>query len=244
MTTEHLRPLLDQSRDSHNLFVMAERMARAEAPPSVNDAIRLGRLTALQKPRGAVRGIVAGDILRWLVSHTMSQQLSKAVGSGNGAFPVCDDHKSRNRMHCPRFASSDGSGSSVHLDFYRWNRGIRPHFSGRNVGCIKGSCRSCRGSQALPFVRLFYGQPSQYLWADDTGTVHHADQGEGGEQGDALMPLLFSLGQHRALQAVQRQLAEGERLFVFHDSVYVTTPSPTGWAPSTAFWTLNCIVTP
>ena len=23
------------------------------------------------------------------------------------------------------------------------------------------------GSQALPFVRLFYGQPSQYLWADD-----------------------------------------------------------------------------
>ena len=68
MTTEHLRPFLDQSRDCHNLFVMAERTARAEAPPSVNDAIRLGRLTALQKPRGGVRGIVAGDILRRLVS--------------------------------------------------------------------------------------------------------------------------------------------------------------------------------
>ena len=77
MTTKHLRPLLDQSRDSHNLFVMAERMARAEAPPSVNDAIRLGRLIALQKPRGFVQGIVAGDILRRLVSRTMSQQLSK-----------------------------------------------------------------------------------------------------------------------------------------------------------------------
>ena len=34
MTTEHLKTTLDQSRDSHNLFEMAERMARAKAPPS------------------------------------------------------------------------------------------------------------------------------------------------------------------------------------------------------------------
>ena len=85
MTTEHLRPLLDQSRDSHNLFMMAERMARVEAPPSVNDVIRLG-LTALQKPRGGVRGIVAGDILRRLVSRTMSQQLTKTVEAATALF--------------------------------------------------------------------------------------------------------------------------------------------------------------
>ena len=41
-------------------------------------------------------------------------------------------------------------------------------------------------------VRLFYGQPSRYLWEDSVGVVHHVDQGEGGEQGDAMMPLLFS----------------------------------------------------
>ena len=34
MTTEHLRPLLDQSRDSHNLFMMAERMASRGTPIS------------------------------------------------------------------------------------------------------------------------------------------------------------------------------------------------------------------
>ena len=34
-------------------------------------------------------------------------------------------------------------------------------------------------------------------------------QGEGGEQGDALMPLLFSLGQHGALVAVRT--VEGRR---------------------------------
>ena len=59
---------------------------------------------------------------------------------------------------------------------------------------------------ALPFVRQFYGNPSRDFWEDDEGVVHEIDQGEGGEQGDPLMPLLFSLGQHAALRAVQRQL--------------------------------------
>ena len=35
------------------------------------------------------------------------------------------------------------------------------------------------------------------------------------------MPALFSLGQHPALQAVQAQLENGERLFAFLDDVYV-----------------------
>ena len=48
------------------------------------------------------------------------------------------------------------------------------------------------GSVALPFVRFFYGQPSRYLWEDQFGVVHNIDQGEGGEQGDGLMPLLSS----------------------------------------------------
>ena len=146
--------------------------------------------------------------------HSVTSTAQQSRGSGNGALPVCDDHQSRHRMHCPRFAISDGSGSFVHPDFHRWNRGIRPHFSGSMLGAVQ----DVAGCQALPFVRLFYGQPSQYLWADD--------RGEGGEQGDALMSLLFSLGQHAALQAVQRRLVEGERLFAFLDDVYVTTPSP------------------
>ena len=39
----------------------------------------MGRLTALSKPDGGVRGIVAGDVVRRLVARTMSQQLSPAV---------------------------------------------------------------------------------------------------------------------------------------------------------------------
>ena len=42
---------------------------------------------------------------------------------------------------------------------------------------------------------------------------HVIHQGEGGEQGDALMPMLYSLGQHAVLQAVQGDLFPGEHLF-------------------------------
>ena len=36
--------------------------------------VRLGRLTALFKPDGGVRGIIAGDVVRRLVARTMSHQ--------------------------------------------------------------------------------------------------------------------------------------------------------------------------
>ena len=50
------------------------------------------------------------------------------------------------------------------------------------------------GEKLVPFVRLFY------------------------EQGDPLMPLLFSLGSTRMV-AVQASLLEGERLFAFLDDI-------------------------
>ena len=39
-----------------------------------------------------------------------------------------------------------------------------------------------------------------------------------------LMPLLFNLGQHWALVAVQVQLKDDERFFAFLDDVHVTSP--------------------
>ena len=73
------------------------------------------------------------------------------------------------------------------------------------------------GDRMLPFVRLFYSDPSVFLWEDDVGAVHHIVQGDGGEQGDPLMPLLFCLGQHAALVVVAERLEVGERLFAFLD---------------------------
>ena len=47
-------------------------------PEAAINIIRMGRLTALSKLDGGVRGIVAGDVVRRLVARTMSQQLSPA----------------------------------------------------------------------------------------------------------------------------------------------------------------------
>ena len=62
-------------------------MARAEAQSHVNDAIRLGRLIALQKPRGGVRGIVAGDSSpQARVPHNVTTAQQKAVEAATAPF--------------------------------------------------------------------------------------------------------------------------------------------------------------
>ena len=69
---------------------------------------------------------------------------------------------------------------------------------------------------------MFHGGPSSHLWEDSFGRVHTIVQGEG-EQGDALMPLLFSLGQHKALLRVQERLRAGESLMAFLGDICVVT---------------------
>ena len=75
----------------------------------------------------------------------------------------------------------------------------------------------------VPFVRLFYSSTSSYLWSDASGNTRTVQQGEGGEQGDALMPALFALGLHEALRAANEKLSENEWLGAFLDDVYLVT---------------------
>ena len=69
-------------------------------------------------------------------------------------------------------------------------------------GMLEGLHRMVHGDQTIPFVRLFYGSFSVCLWEDYVGDTHEIMQGKGGEQGNPLMPLLFSLWQHSALLAI------------------------------------------
>ena len=72
MTTEHVRPLLDDAHSTHLFFRMGENLARAQGPEVAVAAVRSGRMTALSKDDGGVRGIVTGD-----VASTIAQQLTQ-----------------------------------------------------------------------------------------------------------------------------------------------------------------------
>ena len=73
--TWHIFLLLRNPRDSELLCQLATEVARAELPADIVKVIRMGRMTALKKPQGGVRGIVVGDIMRRLVARTMAKAL-------------------------------------------------------------------------------------------------------------------------------------------------------------------------
>ena len=91
----------------------------------------------------------------------------------------------------------------------------------------------------LPSVRQFYGRPSSYLWDNEDGQVHEIVQGEGGEQGDPLIPTLFALGQHAALVAVQDILFPSEKLFAFLYDIYAVVKLEM-LLKSMRLWSVNC----
>ena len=214
MCAEHLRPLLDRESDVMAITMFANSFARGQIPSDVVAAVRLGRMTALQKPDGGVRGIVVGDYFRRLVSRTLAKQFAQKAEDATSPFQYA--LKTRAGCECVAHmvqASTEFSDSAtiVSVD------GVGAYDLVSRTAMLRGLMDMEEGDKLLPFVRLFYSDPSTFLWDDEVGDT----QGEGGEQGDALMPLLFSLGQHGALKAVARSLEEGERLFAFLDDLYV-----------------------
>ena len=155
-----------------------------------------------------------GDVLRGLVARTMAQQLGKAVEAATaphqyalstraGTECVAHELQALTEMDpMTTIVSIDGVGS------------VRFHIQEGHVGGI--------GVNASQIVLW---PPSRYLWEDEDGAIHDIHQGEGGEHWDPLVPLLFSLGQHAAFEAVRRRLRVGERLLAFLDDMYVTTTS-------------------
>ena len=182
-----LRPLLGNPRDMHAFFFVCEQLARVEVPAEVVRWIKLGRMTALRKPDGGVRGIVAGNVIRRLTSRTIAQQLGPEV------------ERFRAGSECIAHAGSLRVKPSMHSDVNRRHQCTLLDCEGHvgRFGEFAG------GEQVLPNVRLFYGSRSECMWEDENGTTQIILQGEGGEQGDAMMPLLFAVGQHAALVAAQ-----------------------------------------
>ena len=77
MTAEHLRPVLESSRDAERFWSMCQSFARGDVPEEI---------TALQKLTGGIRGTVAGDIIRRMVARTTAQQLGPAIERATAPF--------------------------------------------------------------------------------------------------------------------------------------------------------------
>ena len=219
-TSEHLFPLLESEDDMGAFVQFAGILARGDIPPLALEVIRRGRMSALRKANG-VRGIVVGDVLRRLVARTIAQQIGAAVELDTAPFQYalktragceCVSHTLQTLLDLdPRATvlSVDGVGA---FDFISRN------------SMMAGLAHLEEGDKLLPFVRLFYSSPSTFLWEDDAGTTHHIRQGEVGEQGDPLMPLLFALVQHTAPSEASGRMREGERLMAFLDDLCAVSP--------------------
>ena len=70
-------------------------------------------------------------------------------------------------------------------------------------------------------ISKWYGTISKFLWTDAEGKRHLIEQGDGGEQGDALMPALFCLALQPALTEIQSRLPPGNFVFAYLDDIYI-----------------------
>ena len=137
-------------------------------------------------------------------------------------FSVCFQDKIRVAHIQQVLTELDPSSTVVSVD------GIGAYDLMSRNAMMRGLRHVVEGDRILPFVRAFYGKPSSYIWEDDVGDVHQIAQGEGGEQGDPLMPLLFCIGQHPALAGCCQRVARGRESAYLDDLCIICHPDRVG----------------
>ena len=218
MTAEHLQPILENCRDAAALVSFATALAQGEIPQEALDGIRIGFITALSEPEACVRGIVVGDIFRRFVAKNISKQVLKEAKKATAPYQyaLCTRAGCECVAHILQSSTELCENATiVSVD------GICADDNISRRAMLQGVLRMPSGDRIPPFLKQFYSFPSTYIWEDDMGTQHEVTQGEKGEQGDPLMPMLFCLGQHGAFAAVESRLKAGEKLFAFLDDIYL-----------------------
>ena len=205
MTADHLRPLLEHHPVAAALGHAALLLAQNRVPEEVMNALRHGRLTALRKPDGGVRGIVVGDVFRRVVARTIAQKYTKKVEEATAPHQYALETKAgcETVAHILQVITDlDPDATVVSVD------GVGAFDLVSRNSMVEGLRRVVDGEQILPFVGAFYGQPSTYSWEDDSGEVTRTRVGAvfkarvGRQRWTLLMPLLFCpLGEHPALSA-------------------------------------------
>ena len=215
---EHLKILLEDNEGLDALSLMAQYFAEGNVPTDIIKALRLGKMTALRKTASKVRGLNAGETLRRLVAKTLAQQLGKefeaaiapynfGLASHGGAEALVHFLQSIIEANPQQVITKvDGIGADDHI------------FRATMLDKLLELPTACK---ILPFVRLFYASISNYVWTDVKGVPRIVRQGEGGEQGDLLIPASFCLGIHDALHNINSSLHANEYVVAYLDDVYI-----------------------
>ena len=175
---EHFKLLL---ADADGLELLAYA-AKARVPPVVSAALALARMTALRKPDRGVRGIATGDVFRRLVSRALAKTWAATFDEATRPYQHALSARSGMDALVARLRvalETDPDVTVVSLDG-------RSAYDTVSRAAFLSKLRQVAPA-LLPFVRLFYGQPSVYCWWDDSGTCRDICQAEGCEQGDGIV---------------------------------------------------------
>ena len=222
LISEALRLILDDETITDQFIQVSQLLAQGLVPPVAAQLLGFGRMVALQKPQGGIRGLVVGDLFRRLVSRSLAQLFASQLQKACRPWQYALTTRAGTEAVVKALVAStelDPDQTIVSVD------GIGAYDHVSRTSMLTGLLQVPEANQCLPFVRLFYANPSCYVWHDQTGTPFTIHQAEGGEQGDPLMPALYCLGQHAALAAIQQQLNPNEALYAFLDDVYLVVPS-------------------
>ena len=186
-TAEIVRLLLDDPAAAESLHAVAARLACAQLPLCASQALGLGRLIAVRKPSGSVRGIVVGDFLRRLVARTLAQQFGSAFDLAT-------------RPHQYALTTRAGAEALAHTLQVQCDQDpTLTVLSVDGVGAFDLISRAAMLEALRP--RPAASSPSSDSFSDQRpnscGSMmlayHSVLQAEGGEQGDPLMPAFFAL---------------------------------------------------
>ena len=174
---EHLRVLLDDDELWEVLVQLLQAFARAEVPPEVAAALRLGRLTALKKDNGRARGIVAGSVFRRLACKSLAKQFADDFLAATTPYQFALQTRAGTEAlaHALQFLTDyDENTVVVSLD------GVGAFDHVKRAAFLKKLHSVESLKPLLPLVSLLYGFESRFLWTDAKGHTHTIRQAEGG----------------------------------------------------------------
>ena len=103
---------------------------------------------------------MAGDVIRRVVARTIAQQISEAVEAATAPF----QYALTTKAGCECVAHAVHSLTEQHPDATILSiDGVGAFDLISRESMLRGLMRCPGGSSVMPFVQMFYGQPSAYL---------------------------------------------------------------------------------